>query len=121
MYPATSISLLLFLATVAMSMPAPQPSPASSSSPFNMPYHDASVPGVPPLTEQVVVAAGGPLPTGELPKSFSQNAYDHLQLAVYLENMESFYFNTIAESFGFQGGDNETLTKIGGVSDDEQD
>lgn len=77
------------------------------------------VPGVPPITEQVVIQAGGGLPTGDLPPSFSDDAYDHLKLAVYLENLESYYFNKVWRSLPagtFTDEETSILTNIGAVS-----
>lgn len=76
------------------------------------------VPGVPPITKEVAIEAGGPLPTGDLPPSFSDNAYDHLKLAVYLENLESYYFNHVWRSLPagtFTDKETTALADIGAV------
>lgn len=82
------------------------------------PPQGVSVPGVPPITEQVAIQAGGGLPTGDLPQSFSDDAYDHLKLAVYLENLESYYFNDVWRSLRagtFTDEETSILTNIGAV------
>lgn len=106
MYSRFSLSFFLFASVIQCAPPAQYP-------------QGVPVPGVPPITEQVAIEAGGGLPTGDLPPSFSDDAYDHLKLAVYLENLESYYFNNVWRSLPegtFTDEEISILTNIGGVS-----
>ena len=106
MYSSFPLSLFLFVSAVHSAPPPQYP-------------QGVTVPGVPPITEQVAIQAGGGLPTGELPPSFSDAAYDLLKLAVYLENLESYYFNNVWRSLPagtFTDEETSILTNIGSVS-----
>lgn len=106
MYSRLPLSLVLLFSAVHGAPPPQYP-------------QGVPVPGVPPITEQVAIQAGGGLPTGDLPPSFSDNAYDHLKLAVYLENLESYYFNQVWRSLPkgtFTDEEASILTNIGAVS-----
>lgn len=106
MYSRFALSLFLLASAVQGAPPVQYP-------------QGVPVPGVPPITEQVAIQAGGGLPTGDLPPSFSDAAYDLLKVAVYLENLESYYFNNVWRSLPagtFTEEESSILTNIGGVS-----
>lgn len=106
MYSLVLLSLFLFASAVQSAPPVQYP-------------QGVPVPGVPPITEQVAIEAGGGLPTGDLPPGFSDDAYDLLKVAVYLENLESYYFNDVWRSLPegtFTDEERSILTNIGGVS-----
>lgn len=106
MYSRIALSLFLFASAVQGAPPVQYP-------------QGVPVPGVPPITKQVAIQAGGGLPTGDLPPSFSDEAYDLLKVAVYLENLESYYFNNVWRSLPtgtFTDEERSILTNIGGVS-----
>lgn len=77
---------------------------------------------VPPQPGQdVIKLAGGGNPNGPLPPSFTKKAYELLQIALYLENLESDFFNSGAENItrwgskGFPKNTQDIFRHVGAV------
>ena len=75
-----------------------------------------------PLCSDTIDTAGGGLPSSIEPIMISENAVKEFQLALFLENLESSYFQTGLQNvsqWGINGHPNDTidiLSKIAAVS-----
>lgn len=82
----------------------------------------ASFAAAAPLCSDIINTAGGGTPNSGDPMLISSNAVREFQLALFLENLESFYFQTGLQNafqWGINGYPNDTveiLTKIAAVS-----
>lgn len=75
-----------------------------------------------PLCADIVAVAGGGLPNGEKPIFISEDAVSDIQLALYLENLESSFFRSGLQNISswvtqsFPNDTTEILSKIAAVS-----